>query len=94
MILNATATGLGDSSPIAKELLQKLASPKTIAYDMVYGKETQFMKDAAGLGLLAVDGLGMLVQQAADAFVTWRKPNVALDIDGALQATRASYLSA
>jgi shikimate dehydrogenase len=94
LILNATATGLGDSSPIAKELLQKLAGPKTIAYDMVYGKETQFMKDAAGLGLLAVDGLGMLVQQAADAFVTWRNPNVALDIDGALQATRASYLSA
>jgi shikimate dehydrogenase len=94
LILNATATGLGDSSPIAKELLQKLAGPKTIAYDMVYGKETQFMKDATGLGLLAVDGLGMLVQQAADAFVTWRNPNVALDIDGALQATRASYLSA
>jgi len=61
---------------------------------MVYGKETQFMKDASSLGILAVDGLGMLVQQAADAFVTWRNPNVALDIDGALQATRSTYLSA
>lgn len=94
LILNATATGLGDSSPITKELLQKLAGPKTIAYDMVYGKETQFMKDASSLGILAVDGLGMLVQQAADAFFAWRNPDVALDIDGALQATRASYLSA
>jgi shikimate dehydrogenase len=93
LILNATATGLGDSSPITKELLQKLVGPKTIAYDMVYGKETQFMRDASSLGILAVDGLGMLVQQAADAFVTWRNPHVALDIDGALQATRASYLS-
>ncbi len=94
LILNATATGLGNSSPMTKELLQKLAAPKTIAYDMVYGKETQFMKDASSLSILAVDGLGMLVQQAADAFVTWRNPNVALDIDGALQATRSSYLSA
>ncbi|MEY4481747.1 MAG: hypothetical protein RIQ84_909 [Pseudomonadota bacterium] len=94
LILNATATGLGNSSPMTKELLQKLAAPKTIAYDMVYGKETQFMKDASSLSILAVDGLGMLVQQAADAFVTWCNPNVALDIDGALQATRSSYLSA
>ena len=94
LILNATATGLGDSSPIAKELLQKLSDSKTIAYDMVYGKDTQFMKDASSLDILAVDGLGMLVQQAADAFITWRNPNLALDIDGALQATRASYLSA
>jgi shikimate dehydrogenase len=94
LVVNATATGLGDSSPITKELLQKLANSKTIAYDMVYGKDTQFMKDASSLGILAVDGLGMLVQQAADAFVTWRNPNMALDIDGALQATRASYLSA
>ncbi|MEO0047108.1 MAG: hypothetical protein RLZZ410_67 [Pseudomonadota bacterium] len=94
LILNATASGLGNSSPMTKELLQKLVHPKAIAYDMVYGKQTQFMKDASSLGILAVDGLGMLVQQAAEAFVTWRNPNVALDIDGALQATRASYLSA
>lgn len=91
LILNATATGLGDSSPISLDLLKKITHPKTIAYDMVYGKETKFLKDAESLDLLAVDGLGMLVEQAADAFITWRSPSQALDIQGALNAVRAGY---
>ena len=91
LIINATATGLGDSSPIAKEVLAKLLHSKTIAYDMVYGKDTRFMKDASELGARAVDGLGMLVEQAADAFMTWRKPSVALDINAAIAAARATY---
>ena len=91
LILNATATGLGDSSPIGLDLLKKMTHPKTIAYDMVYGKETKFLRDAASLDLLAVDGLGMLVEQAADAFITWRSPSQALDIQGALNAVRAGY---
>lgn len=91
LILNATATGLGDSSPIGLDLLKKITHPKTIAYDMIYGKETKFLRDAESLGLLAIDGLGMLVEQAADAFITWRNPSQALDIQGALNAVRASY---
>lgn len=91
LILNATATGLGDSSPIGLDLLKKISHPQTIAYDMVYGKETKFLKDAENLGLLAVDGLGMLVEQAADAFITWRSPSQALDTQGALNAVRAGY---
>lgn len=91
LILNATATGLGDMSPMDVELLKQISQPKAIAYDMVYGKETKFLKDAACLGLLAVDGLGMLVEQAADAFMTWRKPSQTLDIEGALNAARACY---
>lgn len=91
LILNATATGLGDSSPIGLDLLKKITHPQTIAYDMVYGKETKFLKDAESLNLLAVDGLGMLVEQAADAFITWRSPSQALDIQGALNAVRAGY---
>ena len=91
LIINATATGLGDSSPISKELLQQLIHPKSIAYDMVYGKDTRFMKDAIELGIRAVDGLGMLVEQAADAFITWRKPSVTLDINLAIAAARATY---
>jgi len=91
LILNATATGLGDSSPIGLDLLKQITHSKTIAYDMVYGKETKFLRDAESLGLLAIDGLGMLVEQAADAFITWRNPSQALDIQGALNAVRASY---
>jgi shikimate dehydrogenase len=91
LILNATATGLGDSSPIRLDLLKKITHSKTIAYDMVYGKETKFLKDTESLGLSAIDGLGMLVEQAADAFITWRNPSQALDIQGALNAARDSY---
>ena len=91
LIINATATGLGDTSPISKDVLDKLLHPASIVYDMVYGKETRFMKDATELGIRSVDGLGMLVEQAADAFITWRKPSVTLDINAAIAAARATY---
>ena len=94
LIINATATGLGDASPISKDVLKAIIHPDTLAYDMVYGKETCFMQDAKALGIAAADGLGMLVEQAALAFETWRKldpQKTPLDINGALTAVRASY---
>ena len=94
LIINATATGLGDTSPISKEQLKAIATAKTLAYDMVYGKDTRFMGDAKELGLNASDGLGMLVEQAAVAFEIWRDLNdgqTQLDIDGAIAAVRATY---
>jgi shikimate dehydrogenase len=94
LIINATATGLSNESPIAKDVLRAIIHPDTLAYDMVYGKETCFMQDAKLLGIEAVDGLGMLVEQAALAFETWRKLDLQktpLDINGAITAVRASY---
>ena len=94
LIINATATGLSNESPIAKDVLRAIAHPDTLAYDMVYGKETCFMQDAKALGIQALDGLGMLVEQAALAFETWRKLDLEktpLDINGAIAAVRASY---
>ena len=94
LIINATATGLSNESPIAKDVLKAIIHPDTLAYDMVYGKETCFMQDAKALGIQAVDGLGMLVEQAALAFETWRKLDLdktPLDINGAIAAVRASY---
>ena len=94
LIINATATGLSDASPISKDVLRVIIHPDTLAYDMVYGKETYFMQDAKALGIPVVDGLGMLVEQAALAFETWRKLDLQktpLDINGALAAVRASY---
>jgi shikimate dehydrogenase len=94
LIINATATGLSDVSPISKDVLKAIIHPDTLAYDMVYGKETCFMQDAKALGITAVDGLGMLVEQAALAFETWRKLDLQkspLDINAAIAAVRASY---
>jgi shikimate dehydrogenase len=94
LIINATATGLSDVSPISRDLLKAIIHPYTLVYDMVYGKETCFMQDAKELGIAAVDGLGMLVEQAALAFETWRKLDLQktpLDINGAIAAVRASY---
>ena len=94
LIINATATGLSDASPISKDVLKAIIHSDTLAYDMVYGKETCFMQDAKALGIAAADGLGMLVEQAALAFETWRKldpQKTPLDINGALATVRASY---
>ncbi len=94
LIINATATGLSDASPIPKDVLKAIIHPNTLAYDMVYGKETCFMQDAKALGIAAADGLGMLVEQAALAFETWRKldpQKTSLDINAALATVRASY---
>jgi shikimate dehydrogenase len=48
---------------------------------MVYGKVTHFMQQAINQGCRVSDGLGMLVEQAADAFLLWRGSNLATQLD-------------
>jgi shikimate dehydrogenase len=69
VIINATSTGLND---IALLIGDEAFSSKTLAYDMMYGRETPFMQQARANGAQTVDGLGMLVGQAAEAFYVWR----------------------
>ncbi len=69
LVINATSTGLSD---IALPLPPHLFAPRGLAYEMVYGRETSFMKQARDAGSRVADGLGMLVEQAAEAFFTWR----------------------
>jgi shikimate dehydrogenase len=69
IVVNATSAGLADSMP---PLPRDSFAPGALAYDMVYGRRTLFMRFAAECGARAVDGLGMLVEQAAESFFIWR----------------------
>jgi shikimate dehydrogenase len=81
LVINATAAGLSDDSPISNEAASNIFTPKSFAYDMVYGKATAFMQQALHRGTRVSDGLGMLVEQAADAFLIWRGVNLVDVID-------------
>ena len=81
LVINATAAGLSNASPISDAAASNIFIPKSFAYDMVYGKATAFMQQALHRGARVSDGLGMLVEQAADAFLIWRGSELANAID-------------
>ena len=81
LVINATAAGLSDESPLSALAVANIFTPSSFAYDMVYGKTTAFMQQALQRGARISDGLGMLVEQAADAFLLWRGANLANQID-------------
>ena len=92
LIINATAAGLSDESPISDVAASNIFIPQSSAYDMVYGKVTAFMQQALHRGSRVSDGLGMLVEQAADAFLIWRGEhlNEVIDSRAVLAELRAS----
>lgn len=69
VVINATSTGL---SKVALPIPDNVFAKGCLAYDMMYGVETPFMTQAKATGAEIVDGLGMLVEQAAEAFYIWR----------------------
>lgn len=69
VVVNATSAGLAGESPA---LPAGLLDENTVAYDMVYGRDTPFLAQARVAGARAVDGFGMLVEQAAESFFLWR----------------------
>lgn len=81
LVINATAAGLSDASPLSAAAVVNVFTPSSFAYDMVYGKTTAFMQQALQRGARISDGLGMLVEQAADAFLLWRGTDLAKQID-------------
>ena len=70
VIVNATASSLaGGAVPVHASALK----PGALAYDMMYGAAAQGFADwALAHGALPRDGLGMLVEQAAESFAFWR----------------------
>lgn len=69
VVINATSASLGGELP---PLPDDILAPSAWAYDMMYGRETPFTAFARIRGARVADGLGMLVEQAAEAFHLWR----------------------
>jgi len=85
VVLNASASSLqGAPSPVAAEVF----APGALAVDLMYGAAAEpWLRWAAQQGATPRDGLGMLVEQAAEAFFIWR--GVRPDTAPVLQALRA-----
>lgn len=90
LIINATSAGLtadgnDESSPVSPTCF----ATNSVAYEMLYGKgETAFMRSAKIAGSRVADGVGMLVEQAAEAFFVWRGVRVkTADVISALRAS-------
>ena len=69
LIVNMTSAGLKDSNlPAPKELLEKILPNSKATVDIIYGKETPFLKLAKSYNLPTADGSEMLIQQGVLAF--------------------------
>ena len=69
LVINATSAGLNDEMP---PLPPGVFTEGALAYDMVYGRHTPFMRFASEQGARTSDGMGMLIEQAAESFLIWR----------------------
>jgi shikimate dehydrogenase len=78
LVINATSASLSGEVPA---ITADVIGPRTVCYDMAYGRsDTPFMSWAIRQGCArAIPGWGMLVEQAAESFRVWRgvKPGTA-----------------
>ena len=82
-IVNTTSLGMAGEPDLALDF--GAIAPGTLVTDLVYGAEpTPFVLEARRRGLVAVDGLGMLLHQAVPGFERWfgHRP----EVDAALRA--------
>lgn len=90
LVINGSASSVQAAPPpVAASVLR----PGALAIDLMYGAPAQgFLDWARGHGAQARDGLGMLVEQAAEAFSLWR--GVRPDTAPVLAALRAHLATA
>ena len=88
LVVNTTALGMVGKPPLNIPL--DSLNPGALVNDLVYTPlRTEFLDNAAAMGCATVDGLGMLLHQAAPGFERWfgHRPDVA-------EATRQAVLGA
>ena len=75
LIINATSASLTSQElPVSGSIFNHLNNHGA-CYDMMYGFETPFMKEAHKKTKFVYGGLGMLVEQAAESFSIWHQLN-------------------
>ena len=85
LIVNASPLGMVGQPPLAFDFSH--APPGSVVYDIVtHPLETDFLQRAAAAGLATVDGLAMLIGQAAVAFERFFGQSPPREHDGALRA--------
>ncbi len=69
IIINCTSVGFEDAeeSPVSSKVFKYTE----IAFDVVYGVETKFTRDAKAAGAIVIDGLEMLLHQGYACFEIW-----------------------
>jgi shikimate dehydrogenase len=77
-IVQATSLGLQkeDTSPLSL----REAKPGTLAIELIYHRETAFLKEAKKHSLLSLGGLGMLLHQGALSFEYWTGKKAPLEV--------------
>lgn len=90
IVINGTSASVGDEIP---PIPHTIFAAGALAYDMMYGdRSTVFMEWAARHGAAqTADGIGMLVEQAAESFAIWhdRTPQTG-PVIAALRNTRSA----
>jgi shikimate dehydrogenase len=70
LIVNTTSLGMAGQPPLGFSLAGM--APGTVVADIVYAPlETPLLREARARGLVAVEGLGMLLHQAVPGFAAW-----------------------
>jgi shikimate dehydrogenase len=83
LLVNSTPIGMHPQtrdSPISTDRMKRL-SQNAIAYDLIYTpRPTKFLQLATASGVMAIDGVEMLVQQGAVALEVWLQQSAPVDI--------------
>jgi shikimate dehydrogenase len=80
LIINATSSSLTSQDSPISDIAFNCLNSEGACYDMMYGAETPFMKEASKRSDAVYDGLGMLVEQAAVSFNIWHQLNPSTEI--------------